>query len=98
MWKLIAVFLVMMNAIYIISIVDYTTFMTQIYSFSNKYDNTHRADLRFQMAHISQVLYLLDEPYYNESAQDTLENSSLYYTFLPYEVKLSSYYVSQLPD
>jgi hypothetical protein len=92
-WKIIVVFLLIMNTIYVISIIYYSNFMSQIYSFSVKYNNTHRADLRFQMCHVSDLLFLLNDEFLNATADDDLEKTALYYTYIPYDVKISSYYV-----
>ena len=92
-WKIIGIFLCAMNSIYVISIIYYSNFMSQIYSFSVKYNNTHRADLRFQMCHVSDLLFLLNDKYLNATANQNLNSTAIYYTYIPYDVKISSYYV-----
>ena len=89
---------VLTNVIYAIMIVFYLNFMSQISNFSVKYDTTHRTDYRFQMSHLSNMLYVLNDTYFNASLAATLQSTSYFYTFRPYEVKNYSYYVNKSSD
>ena len=82
-----------MNGIYIASIVLYYNFMTQIYDFGIKYENTHKAETVFQMAYTSSILLLANESYLQTSNQQPILETALNFSFSPYTVKSLSLYV-----
>ena len=85
-----------MNALYTLSIVYYTQFMSQIYNFTVKFDSTTRADYRLLLSHVSDILFLINDTSILQLDGMNINESSLHYTFVQFSVGQKSYYVKSL--